>query len=88
LPLYDYQCQACGRVTEVRHGFRETHDAACETCGGKLARKFNAAPIIFTGSGFYVTDSRPKAAAEGGAPASGEAKKPSTEAKKPESPAA
>jgi len=84
LPLYDYQCQACGRVTEVRHGFRETHDAACEACGGKLARKFNPAPIIFTGSGFYVTDSRPKAAAEGGS-GGGEAK---SEPKKSESPAA
>jgi putative FmdB family regulatory protein len=83
LPLYDYQCQACGRVTEVRHGFRETHDAACEACGGTLTRKFNPAPIIFTGSGFYVTDSRPKAAADSGS--GGETK---SEPKKSETPAA
>jgi predicted nucleic acid-binding Zn ribbon protein len=70
-------------VTEVRHGFRETHDAACEACGGKLARKFNPAPIIFTGSGFYVTDSRPKSTGDGGS--STETK---TEPKKSESPAA
>jgi len=83
LPLYDYQCQACGRVTEVRHGFRETHDAACEACGGKLARKFNPAPIIFTGSGFYVTDSRPKSSGDAGS--GGETK---SEPKKSETPAA
>jgi len=70
-------------VTEVRHGFRETHDAACEACGGKLARKFNPAPIIFTGSGFYVTDSRPKSTGDGAS--STETK---TEPKKSESPAA
>jgi len=75
-------------MIEVRHGFRETHDAACETCGGKLARKFNPAPIIFTGSGFYVTDSRPKAAAEGGSGGGETKSETKSEPKKSESPAA
>jgi putative FmdB family regulatory protein len=58
LPLYDYQCRACGQVTEVRHGFREAHEGACPACGGELARVFNPAGILFKGSGFYITDSR------------------------------
>jgi putative FmdB family regulatory protein len=59
MPLYDYRCAKCGNVTEVRHGFNDTHDRPCEACGGELSRVFNPAPIVFKGSGFYVTDSRP-----------------------------
>jgi putative FmdB family regulatory protein len=60
LPLYDYQCKACQKVTEVRHGFREAFEGTCPSCGGaEMTRVFSAAPIIFNGSGFYITDSRP-----------------------------
>lgn len=58
MPLYDYACTRCGRIAEVRHGFDETYDRPCEACGGPLKRVFNAAPVLFRGSGFYVTDSR------------------------------
>ena len=62
MPLYDYACTRCGRVREVRHGFDETFEAPCESCGAPLRRVFNAAPILFKGSGFYVTDSRSSSA--------------------------
>jgi putative FmdB family regulatory protein len=58
MPLYDYACTRCGRIHEVRHGFDETHDAPCASCGAPPRRVFNAAPVLFKGSGFYVTDSR------------------------------
>jgi putative FmdB family regulatory protein len=58
MPLYDYACTQCGRVHEVRHGFDETHTGVCEACGAPLRRVFNPAPVLFKGSGFYVTDSR------------------------------
>lgn len=60
MPLYDYKCSACKKITEVRHGFDESFGSACPHCGGKLNRVFNPAPIVFKGSGFYVTDSRGK----------------------------
>jgi putative FmdB family regulatory protein len=60
MPLYDYKCSSCQKVTEVRHGFGEDMTGPCPECGGKLARVFNPAPIVFKGSGFYVTDSRGK----------------------------
>lgn len=58
MPLYDYQCSKCQHVVEVRHGFNDTYAEACPTCGGEFKRVINPAPIIFKGSGFYVTDSR------------------------------
>jgi putative FmdB family regulatory protein len=67
LPLYDYQCKACQKVNEVRHGFREQYEGACPSCGSKeLARVFNPAPILFKGSGFYVTDSRSSSSSANG----------------------
>lgn len=58
MPLYDYACTACGRVHEVRHGFDESYEQPCEACGAPMRRVFNPAPVLFKGSGFYVTDSR------------------------------
>jgi putative FmdB family regulatory protein len=58
MPLYEYACTKCGRTVEVRRGFNETHQEPCAACGAPLRRVFNAAPVLFKGAGFYVTDSR------------------------------
>ena len=62
MPLYDYRCETCEKVSEIRHGFDEKA-GPCAHCGGPLVRLFHAAPIVFKGSGFYVTDSRPPSSA-------------------------
>lgn len=83
MPLYDYACTKCGKISEVRHGFDETYQEPCAACGAPLRRVFNPAPVLFKGSGFYVTDSRRSAAA-------GKTEKPKDEtsaATKTESPA-
>ena len=64
MPLYDYRCAKCGQTTEVRHGFNDSHTDPCSKCGGEMSRVFNPAPIIFNGSGFYITDSRPSESGE------------------------
>lgn len=64
MPLYDYQCSKCQHVVEVRHGFNDTYTEACPACGGAMNRVINPAPIIFKGSGFYVTDSRKSPSSE------------------------
>ncbi|MBV9057499.1 MAG: zinc ribbon domain-containing protein [Candidatus Eremiobacteraeota bacterium] len=89
MPLYDYACTRCGRTHEVRHGFDETYDAPCEACGAPVRRVFNAAPVVFKGSGFYVTDSRRSGKAAGEKPktetgAKAEESKPADAAKPPE----
>ncbi|MBV8638644.1 MAG: FmdB family transcriptional regulator [Candidatus Eremiobacteraeota bacterium] len=73
MPLYDYRCAACGKDTEVRHGFNDTHSDPCPHCGGQMSRVFNPAPIIFNGSGFYITDSRSSSSSsDSGSSSSGE----------------
>ncbi len=61
MPIYEYQCERCAKLTDVKHGFKETNTETCPACGGELKRRFTPAGIVFKGSGFYVTDSRKSA---------------------------
>jgi putative FmdB family regulatory protein len=87
LPLYEYGCPSCGQVTEVRHGFDEKPEVSCERCGTRSARRFSAAPIVFKGSGFYVTDSRAKSGSSSGEREKPESKTDSPKTESPASPA-
>jgi len=40
VPAYDYACEACGAVVELRHSVDESPSATCAGCGGPLTRLF------------------------------------------------
>ena len=56
MPTYEYQCNACGRIFEIRQRISEPALTRCETCGGVVKRLLSAAPFILKGEGWYVTD--------------------------------
>jgi putative FmdB family regulatory protein len=56
MPLYDYRCEKCGEVTEVRHRYDEPGPSECPHCGGTLTKLISAPSLQFKGSGFYITD--------------------------------
>ena len=56
MPLYEYACQVCGRHFEVRHGFDVRYVPVCPAGHHDVRRVFEATPVHFKGSGFYVTD--------------------------------
>jgi len=58
MPIYQYSCSKCNTNFELRQGFNDDSIAACPKCKGEAKRRFVPVPIIFKGSGFYVTDSR------------------------------
>jgi putative FmdB family regulatory protein len=58
LPVYEYDCLDCSLRYERREGFDAPSRQQCPRCGGTARRVFHAPPILFKGSGFYVTDSR------------------------------
>ncbi|MDD5039433.1 MAG: zinc ribbon domain-containing protein [Dehalococcoidales bacterium] len=60
MPIYEYECNLCQFRFEKRQGFDEAAIAICPRCQGKVVRVLHPVPAIFKGSGFYVTDSRPK----------------------------
>jgi putative FmdB family regulatory protein len=56
VPTYEYQCDACGRVFEVRQRISDAPLTTCEACGGSVRRLISPAPFILKGEGWYVTD--------------------------------
>jgi len=59
LPTYEYQCPQCKFRFEVKLKFSDNNSPVfCTRCGAKAKRLFSPVPIIFKGSGFYVTDNR------------------------------
>jgi putative FmdB family regulatory protein len=56
VPLYDYQCDSCGHIFELRQSFSAATEGPCPRCEGNSRRRFHAVPIIYKGSGFYTTD--------------------------------
>ena len=58
MPTYEYECERCSIRFELKRRFGENGEASCPQCQGKGRRLLSAVPIIFKGSGFYVTDSR------------------------------
>ena len=58
MPIYEYECLHCGHRFELRQGFHDQPQADCPQCKKESKRVFHPAPIIFKGSGFYVTDHR------------------------------
>jgi putative FmdB family regulatory protein len=56
VPTYEYECDACHRVFEVRQRITEDPLKTCDACGGAVHRLLSAAPFILKGEGWYVTD--------------------------------
>jgi putative FmdB family regulatory protein len=58
MPTYEYECGSCHFRFERKQRFDEEPVAICPKCQGKARRVIHSVPVIFKGSGFYITDSR------------------------------
>ena len=56
MPLYEYQCDACGARFERIQKFSDAPITVCPTCGGAVRKLISSPAIQFKGSGFYITD--------------------------------
>lgn len=56
VPLYEYECQKCGRHTEKIEKVAGPHLKKCPHCGGAVERLLSAPAVQFKGTGWYVTD--------------------------------
>ena len=57
MPLYEYECDACGRRFEVIQKFSDPAPEACRHCGkGPVHRQASSPAIQFKGTGWYITD--------------------------------
>jgi len=56
MPLYEYQCDACGHRFEQIRKFSDSPLEACPSCGGAVRKLVSSPAIQFKGTGWYVTD--------------------------------
>ena len=61
MPIYEYECSACGHRVEVIQKMSDSPLKTCDSCGQSTLRKMvSAAGFRLKGSGWYVTDFRDK----------------------------
>ena len=85
MPTYDYSCESCDFMFELRLKFSDDVDQPCKECGSVAKRQFSAVPIVFKGSGWYVNDYGKKKSSSGkpGDSSSSESDTKSSNEKKP-----
>ena len=77
MPIYEYGCCKCGKITEIMQKFSDQPLKRCPSCGGKVSKIISNCSFQLKGSGWYVTDYKKK---DGGW------KEKKTESKKTEAP--
>lgn len=72
MPLYEYQCDACGKRFEVIQKFSDQPAETCTICGkGPVHRLLSSPAIHFKGSGWYITDYAQKGKPDSGSASAG-----------------
>ncbi|MEZ4527908.1 MAG: zinc ribbon domain-containing protein [Desulfobacterales bacterium] len=56
MPIYEYECEQCGKVEEVWQKMSDAPPAGCSHCSGKLHKLMSMNSFHLKGGGWYVTD--------------------------------
>jgi len=56
MPLYEYECEACGTRFEQIRKFSDPPVETCPACGGIIHKLISLPAFQFKGTGWYVTD--------------------------------
>jgi putative FmdB family regulatory protein len=57
MPIYEYQCEACGHYLEALQQLADSPLKKCPDCGKPKLRRLLSAPMfLLKGSGWYETD--------------------------------
>jgi putative FmdB family regulatory protein len=77
MPLYEYECEACGHRFELIQKFSDAPADTCPVCGGSVQKLPSSPAFQFKGTGWYVTDYARKGGPDGGTTAGKTEAKPS-----------
>ncbi|MBF0516217.1 MAG: hypothetical protein HQK97_03720 [Nitrospirae bacterium] len=56
MPIYEYQCTACGAELEQVQKITDEPLKECPSCGGQLKKLISSTTFVLKGTGWYVTD--------------------------------
>jgi putative FmdB family regulatory protein len=71
MPLYEYECDACGHRFESIQKFSDAPVERCPKCGGAVHKLQSAPAFHLKGTGWYITDYAKKDQPAGGKTESG-----------------
>ena len=81
MPIYEYECAACGKHADVIQKISDQPLAECPECGGEFRKLMSSTSFVLKGGGWYA-DGYASSANSDGASSTGskgaEASKPST----------
>ena len=53
MPIYEFVCEACGRIVERLQKLTDPPPGACPECGGKMAKIMSRNSFQLKGGGWY-----------------------------------
>jgi putative FmdB family regulatory protein len=56
MPIYEYECQGCGKLHEIMQKITEPALEKCPACGGDMKKLISNTSFVLKGSGWYMTD--------------------------------
>lgn len=54
MPVYEYQCEACSHLFELRQKFSDAPAENCPECGGAVKKLISSASFALKGGGWYT----------------------------------
>jgi putative FmdB family regulatory protein len=54
MPVYEYQCNACGDQFELRRKFSDAPLSECPKCGGEVTKLISSAAFSLKGGGWHA----------------------------------
>lgn len=56
MPIYEYQCEKCGKDFELFRSITDDGRPSCKFCGGPVKKLISRSSFHLKGTGWYVTD--------------------------------
>ncbi|MCL5024243.1 MAG: zinc ribbon domain-containing protein [Nitrospirae bacterium] len=56
MPIYEYQCESCGKKHEIVQRYTDMPLTKCPECGGTMRKLISSTSFILKGTGWYKTD--------------------------------
>lgn len=54
MPIYEYECQACQKITETRQSIKDAPLSICPECGGPVSKIISQSTFALKGGGWYA----------------------------------
>ncbi len=54
MPIYEFVCESCGRLTEIMQKVSDPPPGPCGECGGRVARMVSRTSFQLKGGGWYA----------------------------------